>query len=126
MAATVNDNTDPPIGGREFTALTVGGIAALLVGACCVGPLVFVAIGLGGAWLSNLTALNPYRPIFVAVSLVSLALAWRRIYRRGSECKPGEACAMPVVRRGYKFGFWSVVTLLVIMFAFPYLAPFFL
>jgi mercuric ion transport protein len=121
-----SDHTETRAGGGESAALTVGGIAALLVGACCVGPFVLVAIGLGGAWLSNLTALDPYRPIFIAIALVSLAFAWRRIYRPAGECKPDETCSMPAVRKGYKIGFWVVAALLVIMFGFPYVAPFFL
>jgi mercuric ion transport protein len=107
----------------ESAALTVGGIAALLVGACCLGPLVLVSIGLGGAWLANLTALEPYRPIFAALALVCLAFAWRRIYRPVAECKPGEVCAVPAVRRSYKTAFWFVGLILVVMFAFPYVAP---
>lgn len=109
----------------ESAALTVGGIAALLVGACCVGPLVFVSIGLGGAWLANLTSLDPYRPIFILIALVALGFAWRRIYRPVTACEPGAACAIPAVRQVYKTGFWLVSVLLVAMFSFPYLAPLF-
>ncbi len=120
------EGTGPSSGAGESAALAVGGIAALLVGACCIGPLVLVAIGLGGAWLANLASLDPYRPIFAGIALVSLAFAWRRIYRLASACKPGEVCAVPVIRRGYKIGFWAVVALLVVMFGFPYVVPFFL
>jgi mercuric ion transport protein len=108
-----------------YAALALGGIAALLVGACCVGPLVLVTIGLGGAWLASLTSLEPYSHIFAIVALVSLAFAGRRIYRPSAECKAGGICAVPIVRRGYKIGFWSVVVLLVVMFGFPYVAPLF-
>ena len=124
--AKASDHTDTRAGGGESAALAVGGIAALLVGACCVGPLALVAIGLGGAWLSNLAALDPYRPIFIAIALVSLAFAWRRIYRPAGECRPGEVCSVPAVRKGYKIGFWVVAAVLVVMFGFPYVAPFFL
>ena len=124
--AKTSDNAETRAGTGESAALTVGGIAALLVGACCVGPFVLAAIGLGGAWLSNLTALNPYRPIFIGVALVSLAFAWRRIYRPAGACRPGEVCAVPAVRNGYKIAFWVVAALLFAMFGFPYVAPFFL
>lgn len=109
----------------ESAVLTVGGIAALLVGACCVAPLVFVSIGLGGAWLANLQMLEPYRPLFIGVALLALAFAWRRIYRPVAECKPGEVCAVPQVRRGYKIGFWVVAAVLLVMLASPYIAPLF-
>ena len=108
----------------ESAVLTVGGIAALLVGACCVAPLVLVSVGLGGAWLANLQSLAPYRPGFIAVALAALGFAGWRIYRR-AECKPGEVCAVPQVRRGYKIGFWLVAALLFAMLGFPYLAPLF-
>jgi mercuric ion transport protein len=124
--AKASGSRDSGAGGGESTALAVGGVAALLVGACCVGPLVLVAIGLGGAWLSNLTALEPYRPIFIAIALVSLAFAWRRIYRSANECKPGETCSVPAIKKSYKIGFWMVAAVLVVMFGFPYVAPFFL
>ena len=125
-SAKASDPADTRAGGGESAALAVGGVAALLVGACCAGPLVLVAIGLGGAWLSNLAALDPYRPIFIAIALVSLAFAWRRIYRPAGECKPGEVCSVPAVKKGYKIGFWVVAAVLVAMFGFPYVAPFFL
>src|SRR5579859_8145964 len=85
----------------ERTALATGGIAALLAGACCLGPLVLVTLGFGGAWLSRLQAFEPYQPVFVAVALGSLAWAGWRIYRPAA-CAPGGACAVPWVRRTYR------------------------
>ena len=122
-AAKTSDDAEGRAGAGESAALAVGGVAALLVGACCVGPLVFLAIGLGGAWLSNLAALDPYRPVFAGIALFCLALAWRRIFRPATECKAGETCSVPAVRKGYKNGFWAVAALLAVMFSFPYVAP---
>ena len=106
-------------------ALTAGGVAALLAGACCVAPLVLVSVGLGGAWLANFQLLEPYRPVFIAVSLAALGFAGWRIYRPAADCGPGQACAMPRIRRGFRAGFWLVAGLLLTMLAFPYLAPVF-
>lgn len=114
-----------PIAASESVALTTGGVAALLTGACCVAPFVLVSVGLGGAWLANLQLLAPYRPLFVAVALAALGFAGWRIYRPAAEGRPGEACAVPRARRGYRIGFWSVAALLVVMLGFPYLAPLF-
>ena len=110
-------------GTSESLALTAGGIAALLAGACCVAPLMLVSVGLGGAWLANLQLLAPYRPAFIAIALAAIAFAGWRIYRPAAQCAPGEICAVPRVRRRYKIGFWAAVALLVGMLAFPYLAP---
>jgi hypothetical protein len=52
-------------------ALFAGGLAAILASACCLGPLVLIALGFSGAWIGNLTVLEPYRPIFGA-ALVAL------------------------------------------------------
>ena len=46
-------------------SLVAGGVAAILASACCVGPLVLLSVGISGAWIANLTALEPYRPIFI-------------------------------------------------------------
>jgi mercuric ion transport protein len=81
--------------------LAAGGIAAILASACCLGPLVLVSLGLGGAWLGNLTALEPFRPVFVGAALVALFFAYRRIFRPAAECKPGEVCARPQAKRAY-------------------------
>ncbi len=54
-------------------ALFTGGLAAILASACCLGPLVLIALGFSGAWIGNLTVLEPYRPIFIGVALVALS-----------------------------------------------------
>jgi mercuric ion transport protein len=111
--------------GAEPLALTAGGVAALLTGTCCVVPLVLVSVGAGGAWLAHLRAFEPYKWVFIGAAVVALAFAWRRIYRPAPECKPGEVCAVPQIKRGYKIGFWAVTLLLLFMAGFPYVAPFF-
>jgi mercuric ion transport protein len=111
--------------GSESLVLTAGGLAALLAGACCLGPFVLVSIGLGGAWLSNFQLLEPYRPFLIAISVAALAFAGWRIYRPQAACEPGTACAIPAVRKGYKIGFWIVAALLLTSLTFPYYASLF-
>lgn len=106
-------------------ALFAGGVAAILGSACCLGPLALVMLGLSGAWIGNLTALEPYRPIFIGAALVALFFAWRQIYRPPTVSKPGEACAIPRVRIAYKLLFWLVVVLVLVAVGFPYVLPFF-
>jgi len=45
-------------------ALFTGGLAAILASACCLGPLVLIALGFSGAWIGNLAVLEPYRGSF--------------------------------------------------------------
>ena len=93
--------------------------------ACCLGPLVLIALGFSGAWIGNLTVLEPYRPIFIGAALVALFFAWRRIYRPAQACKPGDVCAIPQVRATYKLIFWVVAALVLVALGFPYVMPFF-
>ena len=74
-------------------ALVTGGLAAILASTCCLGPLVLITLGFSGAWIGNLTMLEPYRLFFIGTALVALFFAWRRIYRSEAACKPGEVCA---------------------------------
>ena len=106
-------------------ALFTGGLAAILASTCCLGPLILVTLGFSGAWIGNLTALEPYRPIFIVVSLVALFFAWRSIFRPAQACKPDEVCAIPQVRTTYTLIFWAVSALVVTALGFPYVMPFF-
>lgn len=109
--------------GRD--TLIVGGLAAILASTCCLGPLILVALGFSGAWIGNLTVLEPYRPIFIGAALVALFFAWRRIFRPVQTCTPSEVCAIPQVRSTYKLVFWIVAALVLVAVIFPYVAPLF-
>ena len=103
-------------------ALLVGGLAAILASTCCLGPLVLVALGLSGAWIGNLTLLEPYRPFLIAGALVALFFAGRRIFRPVKACQAGEVCAVPGTRRLYKIAFGIVSALVLAALVFPYVA----
>ena len=75
---------------------------------CCVASLVLVSLGLGGAWMSTLTELEPYRPVFVVLTLGLLALAWVKLVRQPVACESGRACADGAVQRRQRLIFWAV------------------
>jgi len=106
-------------------ALFAGGLAAILASTCCLGPLILVTVGVSGAWISNLTLLEPYRPFFIGVALLALFFAGRRIFRPAQACKAGEVCAVPAVRNTYKVLFWIVSALVLVAVGFPDVAPLF-
>ena len=106
-------------------ALAAGGLAAILASTCCLGPLVLITLGVSGAWIGNLAALEPYRPIFIGTALVALFFAWRRIFRPAQACQPGEVCAVPRTQKVYKVLFWIVVALVAVALVFPYVVPLF-
>ena len=62
--------------------------AALAASACCTVPVLLVALGMSGAWIGTLAALEPFRPLFIALALGALAYAGYREWRlsRGPEC----------------------------------------
>lgn len=65
--------------------------AAVAASACCTIPLALVSFGVGGAWIGSLTALAPYRWIFVGLSVGALGYAgyneWRLSRRPDCDCE---------------------------------------
>lgn len=106
-------------------ALAASGLAAILASTCCLGPLVLVTLGFSGAWIGNLTVLEPYRWFFIGTAVVAMFFAWRGIFQASHACKPGEVCAVPQVRRAYKAIFWIVVALVLVALVYPYVLPLF-
>jgi len=106
-------------------ALATGIFAAVLASTCCLGPLILVTLGFTGAWIGNLTVLEPYRPFFIGGGLIALFFAYRSIFRPAQTCKPGDVCAVPQVRKTYKVIFWIVTALVLVAIVFPYVMPLF-
>lgn len=90
---------------------------------CCVAPLVLISIGVSGAWMSSLTALEPYRPLFVIATATLMGIAGWRLYRRDEDCAPGEVCANPAVKRRQRLIFWLVAIPVLVLLSFPWYAP---
>ena len=84
-----------------------------------------MTLGISGAWISSLTALEPMRPGFVALTVVFLGLAFRRIYVRRPVCAPGSQCAEPKVVTRQRQAFWIVAATVLALLAAPSLAPLF-
>lgn len=104
-----------------------GAIAAVAASLCCIGPLVLVMLGIGGAWVANLAVLEPFQPYFLGAAVIALFFAWKKIYRvpAAAACTPGSLCAMPHTNWIYKVLFWVVAALIALALAFPTLAPLF-
>lgn len=106
-------------------SLAAGILAAIGASVCCVGPLLLLALGIGGAWVGNLTAVAPYRPAFIALTLLFLGMAFRRLYVVPQACAPNTRCAAPQTMRRQRVVFWIVTTLLASLLAVPWFAPLF-
>ena len=110
---------------RARAALAASGFTAILASACCLGPLLLVSLGLSGAWIGSLSALEPYRPWLIVLALIALAFAWRSIFRPADLCEGDAICATPRARRAYQLVFWIVAVLVITAVGFPYLLPLF-
>lgn len=122
---TQGKHSQPPVPRPVRIPLIAGGLAAILASVCCLGPLVLLTLGISGAWIGSLRALEAYRPLFILLSLGALYWSHRRIFRPAAQCQPGEICAVPSVNRAYKVLFWIVCALLGVAFVFPLVAPIF-
>jgi len=107
------------------TSLIGGFLAAIGATACCAGPLVLLSLGISGAWISSLTALEPYRPLFILIALGFLGWAGWRLYfgaaaRTACTTETNGACAPPQALRNQRRIFWLVAVAAVLLMAFPW------
>jgi mercuric ion transport protein len=102
--------------------LAAGGIiGAIVASSCCVIPLVLTLLGVSGAWMSNLRALSPYQPYFIAMAAVLIGFGFYRVYWKPSQvCDVGAACAQPHPDRLVKSGLWIGTVLVLTALTFPY------
>ena len=105
--------------------LVAGILSALGASACCVGPLVLLALGVSGAWISSLTSLEPYRPIFIGLTLLFLGFAFYRLYLAAPVCRPESGCGNPRSLKRRRLAFWIVTVLVLGLIAVPWFAPLF-
>lgn len=102
-------------------------MAALGAASCCVIPFTLFMLGVSGAWIGNLTALEPYQPIFAAVAFGCIGYGAYLVYwRPKTVCADGFYCARPVSSRIAKIGLWSAGALVVIAISSPKLVALFL
>lgn len=104
--------------------LTAGGVTgAVLASSCCIAPLVLFMLGISGAWISNLTVLEPYQPLFITITFGFLGAGfWMVYFKPKKQCADGY-CSRPESGRLLKSLLWGATGLIVIAIAFPYVAP---
>lgn len=108
----------------QAAMLGVGLLAALAATSCCLVPFVLFSVGVSGAWIGNLTALDGYRPLFLGVAFAALAgggyTMYRRQRRRTKACVEGSYCAQPRAHLTRRIVLWSAIAVFVIALGFPY------
>ena len=97
-------------------------ISAILASLCCVGPFVLVMLGVSGAWVGNLRAFEPYRPIFILFTMGFLGAGFYNVYKKPKEvCKPGSLCGVPQTKKVGKIFLWIATILVTFLLILPYL-----
>ena len=100
---TSRDDVSAP--DRKGLFATLGVLGAVLASACCIVPLVLATLGISGAWIGNLTALEPYKP--------------------RPECVEGSYCARPQSSRITKAALWGASILVLLSITVNWWAPLF-
>ena len=122
-----NPEADRGAVGRQRLAAFGGILAALGAASCCVVPFALFTLGVSGAWIGNLTALEPYQPVFAAIAVACLGYGFYLVYRKPKiACAEGSYCASPASSRLAKIGLWTALVLVVIAVGFPRIAALFL
>lgn len=103
-----------------------GVVGAVLASTCCVAPLVLLTLGISGAWIGTLTALEPYKPYFVAVALVFIVLGfWQVYFKAKPACVDGSYCAKPQSALITKTALWLATALVLLALTLNWWAPLF-
>ena len=93
--------------------LMFGGIgAAVTASLCCIGPAVFIALGLGSFAAAGV--FETLRPWFAVIAMISLGFAWRQALRKQS-CESGQ-CETAGKSRKSQIALLSVISLFAVGF----------
>ena len=114
--------------------VSIGGIlAAFFASLCCIGPVLFTALGVGvgatGILASTagfLKAFVPYRPYLIGVSMLAIGIGFYLVYRRPvASCSTDAKCADYRSRSKFIFILWTSTALILFFILSPYWLEFF-
>jgi mercuric ion transport protein len=80
---------------------------AIAASSCCVLPLLFVSVGIGGAWIGRLAGLAPYQPFFLAFAAGCIAAGLWSVYGRRQAACSGHECSALASQRVTKAALWA-------------------
>ena len=125
--ADINQNTERRRSGRQSRILAAGSVVgAIVASSCCILPLVLVTLGISGAWIGNLTALEPYKPYTLGVTALLLAGGfWHVYFRPKKACTDGSYCARPNSAKITKTVLWLATVIAVLAATISYWVPIF-
>ncbi|HUF26205.1 MAG TPA: mercuric transporter MerT family protein [Gemmatimonadaceae bacterium] len=110
---------------RSASVASAGGVVAALLGSlCCIGPLVFVAFGLGAGLA---TTFEPLRPIFGLLMVAMFGVGFYAAYGKRTPSPEssdgggttGATCVVPEDRTRDRVILWSATVLAVVLWTSP-------
>lgn len=111
---------------REKLFATGGIIGALVASSCCVVPLVLVSLGISGTWVGSLTALEPFKPFFLAVTGLALAAGfWHVYFKPKPVCEDESYCARPMSGLITQSTLWIASVIALLSASIDFWAPLF-
>lgn len=109
---------------RNVSLASAGAVLVALKAISCPLTLILLSLGVGTAWLGDLSVLAPYQPIFYALAAVQLGLGYYLVYwKPRNACTKGAASALPSPNRLAKFSLWTATALVTAVIALNYVAP---
>lgn len=109
---------------RGLTWLATGGVlAAVGASSCCIIPLILFSLGISGAWIGTLTALSPFKPVFVAAALGLVGWGFWLNRRARRACTTDGVCTRPMPSRLVPVALWAALGLILTAAAWDWIAP---
>jgi mercuric ion transport protein len=105
---------------KTFWSTFAGVLAAIGASICCAGPLILLTLGVSGAWIANLTELEPYRPIFIVLVVLFFSWAGWQLFRPVNQCQPEMACELLKVRKKRIILFFISLIISICLVTSPY------
>ncbi|WP_435104101.1 mercuric transporter MerT family protein [Arhodomonas sp. AD133] len=124
--STTTDGRAPTVTHHDRTGVLAGAsvLGAVLASSCCIVPLALFSLGIGGAWIATLTALAPYKPIFVVIAGALILAGFISMRRRQRDaCDLEGHCASAPGKRITTVVLWLSTLLVIAVIAWPYLLP---
>jgi len=111
---------------RRSLLATGSVLGAILASSCCIVPFALISLGVSGAWIGQLSALEPFKPYFIGVTMFLLALGfWHVYFKKPKPCEDGSYCARPESSRLTQLALWIATALVILATSIDFLAPFF-
>ena len=105
---------------RKTLWAAMGGLAAAGLGSlCCIGPILFVTLGVGAGMASTF---EPLRPLLGVLMVALLGIGFYTVYGRpaaAEACGTDGICERPRKRGREKFLLWGAVALALVLWTFP-------